>query len=109
MKKTSRSRATGIRRTVVLERLRALRDAADAAVESVSEQVGDEEAVIAVTTSLFMNAADMAWHMTVASEEDFIEAARQSFRHVAESHARCARGNNQWEPRAGSPERENLN
>lgn len=77
---------------VIRERLKALDNAADAAVESIADHIGIVNSVSTVTTGLFMSAASMIWHVTSLTEEEFVETARRCYRRIAEGHAHCERG-----------------
>lgn len=76
---------------VIYERLKMLDEAANAAVESIEEHVGMDAAVQTVVMGLCTSAANMVWHGTTLSEEQFIETARKCFRRIATGHATCER------------------
>lgn len=92
----------------VSERLLSLDDAVHAAMDSIGGQVGDSGATALVSTALFSIAANIAWHATAATEEDFVFAARECYRKIAAAHAHCKRGDHteHAEPRQ---RREDLN
>lgn len=91
-KKKQRKQADPTCQLVIRERLKALDDAADAAVESVADHFGISNAVSTVTTGLFMSAASMVWHVTELTEDEFVETARRCYQRIAETHAHCERG-----------------
>lgn len=91
-KKKKRTQAEPSCQLVIRERLKALDDAADSAVESVADHIGISNAVSTVTTGLFMSAASMVWHVTELTEDEFVETARRCYQRIAETHAHCERG-----------------
>ena len=109
-KKRKRKQAEPSCQPVIRERLRALDDAADAAVASIADHVGVPDAVSTVTTGLFMSAASMIWHASEFTEEEFVETARRCYQRIAEGHAHCERGGGELDSSvAHNPARENLN
>jgi hypothetical protein len=89
------------------ERLQSLEDAMYAALDSIADRAGKREAREVVTSVLSTLAANLVWHGTGATEEEFASAARRCFQRVAQAHAHCKRGERVQQ--AHTARREDLN
>jgi len=84
------------------ERVHSLEDAVFAAMDAVERHAGLRAATEIVPVALTMFAAQIAWHETLATEEDFVNEARRCFQKIAIAHAGCRR-RTQGQPAHGAP------
>ena len=84
------------------ERLRSVDEALRAAFTAIAQHEGGAEAATLLSAAVLVTAANMVWHETQESADDFAEAARLAFQDVGASHPNCRGAHTESPPVAPS-------